>query len=181
MKDNLNISKIEEEDPSKQLKNKTFPSISLPNQQGNLLRLNRADTFRMVIFFFSMTGRPDRCLPKNWNSIPGAKGCTYEVCSFRDNYDKIISLNTIPLGISTQTIDDNKEMSSRLNIPFDILSDEQLNLKGLLKLPFFLIDKKEYLKRLTLIVEKNIIIKVFYPIFSVEKHISEVLEWLKKN
>ena len=128
-----------------------------------------------------MTGRPDRTLPDNWNNIAGAKGCTKENCYFRDHYDDIICMNALPIGISTQTVGDNKEMSSRLNIPYDILSDEKLELKNLLKLPIFSINEKEYLKRLTLIVEKNIIKKVFYPINELDKHIDDVLKWLKKN
>ena len=31
----------------------SLPSISLPNQFGNLLQINRKDTFRLVIYFFS--------------------------------------------------------------------------------------------------------------------------------
>ena len=49
--------------------NRTLPSISLPNQDGNLLKLNRYDTFRIVIYFYSMTGNPDKKLPKNWHQI----------------------------------------------------------------------------------------------------------------
>ena len=165
----------------KHLKNKSFPNISLPNQEGNLLRLHRIDTFRMVLYFFPMTGRPDRPLPSNWNNIPGAKGCTYETCLFRDNYDQIIGFNAVPIGISTQTVDDNKEMTTRLKIPYDILSDEKLELKTALNLPMFTLHKKNYLKRMTLIIEKNIIIKVFYPIYNVDKHVEEVLKWLQKN
>ena len=165
----------------KHLKNKSFPNISLPNQEGNLLRLHRIDTFRMVLYFFSMTGRPDRPLPNNWNNIPGAKGCTYETCLFRDNYDQIISFNAVPIGISTQSVDDNKEMTSRLKIPFDVLSDEKLELCNELKIPTFSLDSKIFLKRLTLIIEKNIIKQVFYPINRVDKHIEEILKWLKEN
>lgn len=163
------------------LKNITIPDISLPNQQGNPLRLNRLDTFRIILYFFPMTGRSDRPLPDNWNSIPGAKGCTYETCSFRDNYDALIKLNAIPIGISTQGINDNKEMTSRLDVPYDVLSDEKLELKNLLNLPIFLVNKQVYFKRLTLIVEKNTIKKVFYPIFRIDKHIDEVLKWLTEN
>lgn len=170
-----------DKEDAKHLKNKSFPNISLPNQEGNLLRLHRFDTFRIVLYLFPMTGRPDRPLPNNWNNIPGAKGCTYETCLFRDNYDQIISFNAVPIGISTQSVDYNKEMTRRLKIPYDILSDEKLDLKTALNLPMFTLDKKNYLKRLTLIIEKNIIIKVFYPIYTIDKHVEEVLEWLAKN
>ena len=67
--------------------NSTLPEILLPNQDDNLLKLHRHDTFRIILFCFPMTGHPDHPLPKNWNIIPGANGCTAQHCSFRDNYD----------------------------------------------------------------------------------------------
>ena len=181
MSDNSNTSIPENEDDINTLKNKNFPNISLPNQDGNLLNLHRLDTFRMVLYFYPMTGRPDRPLPNNWNNIPGAKGCTIQTCSFRDKYDELISLNTVPIGISTQDIYDNKEMTTRLNVPYDVLSDEKLELNTKLNTPTFSVDSKIFLKRITLIVEKKIIKKVFYPINNINKHIEDVLKWLKEN
>lgn len=55
-------------------------------------------------------------------------------------------------------------MTSRLAVPYGIFSDEKLELKNLLNLPAFLIYNKCYLKRFTLIIEKNIIRKFFYTI-----------------
>ena len=49
------------------------------------------------------------------------------------------------------------------------------------KMPHFETGNKIYFKRSTLIVEKNIVKKVFYPIFPPNKHINEVLQWLKEN
>ena len=141
MSDNSHRSILENEGVMNTLKNKNFPNISLPNQDGNLLNLHRLDTFRMVLYFYPMTGRPDRPLPDNWNNIPGAKGCTIQTCSFRDNYDEIIKLNAVPIGISTQSIDYNKEMTNRLRVPFDVLSDEQLKLKNAINLPIFWLPK----------------------------------------
>ena len=181
MSDNSHRSILENEDVMDTLKNKNFPYISLPNQDGNFLNLHRLDTFRMVLYFYPMTGRPDRPLPDNWNNIPGAKGCTIQTCLFRDNYDEIISLNAVPIGISSQSVDDNKEMTSRLKVPYDVLSDEKLELCTKLNIPTFFVDSKVFLKRITLIVEKNIIKKVFYPINDINKHIEEVLKWLKEN
>ena len=181
MSDYSNTSNSENGGDMDTLKNKNFPKISLPNQDGNLLNLHRLDTFRMVLYFYPMTGRPDRPLPDNWNNIPGAKGCTIQTCSFRDKYDEIISLNAVPIGISSQSVDDNKEMTSRLRVPYDVLSDEKLELCTELNIPTFLVDSKVFLKRITLIVEKNIIKKVFYPINDISKHIEEVLKWLKEN
>ena len=166
---------------SDHLLNMKLPEISLPNQDGRILSLNRRDTFRLVLYFYPMTGNPNKPLPKNWDNIPGARGCTPETCSFRDNYDELINLNSIPVGITSQKIDHNKEMTERLKIPFDILSDSSFELTKLIKLPTFSIDKKIFIKRLTIILEKSVIKKVFYPIFPPDLHINDVLEWLKKN
>ena len=181
MSDNSNTSISKNYSDMNTLKNNNFPNISLPNQDGNLLNLDRLDTFRMVLYFYPMTGRPDKPLPDNWNNIPGAKGCTMQTCLFRDSYDEIISLNAVPIGISTQSVDDNKEMTNRLKIPYDILSDEKLELSDALNIPTFSVESKIFLKRITLIVEKKIIKKVFYPINDINKHIEEVLKWLKEN
>ena len=163
------------------LSNSSIPDISLPSQDGNFLKLNRSDTFRLVIFCYPMTGRPDSPLPKNWNLIPGARGCTPQNCSFRDNYDNLIIANALPIGVSTQSIADIKEMTMRLQIPFDVVSDQELILASAINLPIFFIDDKKFLKRVTMIVEKSVIKKVFYPIFPPNTHINEVLEWLNKN
>ena len=181
MSDFSNTLISEDKDFTKHLKNKCIPAISLPNQEGNLLRLHRLDTFRIVLYFFPMTGRPDKALPENWKSIPGASGCTSQTCSFRDNYEEFIILNSIPVGVSTQSIEDIKEMVNRLNVQYDVLSDESLKLSNLLNLPTFSINNKCYIKRLTLIIEKSVIKKVFFPIFPTNKHIIEVLKWLKTN
>ena len=128
-----------------------------------------------------MTGNPERLLPKNWNNIPGARGCTAQTCSFRDNYDKFTSLNAIPIGISTQTVVEIKEMTKRLFVSYDILSDEKLILAKLIKLPTFQIGTKKYFKRVTMIVEKSLIKHIFYPIFPPNLHFKDVIKWLKSN
>ena len=158
-----------------------LPLVSLPNQDGNLLKLNRTDTFRLVIYFYPMTGNPNKMLPLNWNKIPGATGCTLENCDFRNNYENFIELNSLPIGITTQSIDDIKEMTLRLGIKYDVLSDSNLKLTKKLSLPTFSVNNLIFIKRLTIIVEKNIIIKVFYPVVDINKHVNKVLEWLKKN
>jgi len=176
-----NLPKLEQDGACDHLLNSTIPDISLPTQDGNLLKLNRFDTFYLVVFCYPMTGHPDRSLPKNWNLIPGVRGCTPQNCSFRDNYDNLIKANALPIGVSTQSFSEIKEMTMRLHIPYDVVSDQQLIFASAINLPTFSIDNKKFLKRVTLIIEKSVIKKVFYPIFSPNTHINEVLDWLNKN
>ena len=41
------------------LLNSRIPNISLPNQDGNELKLNRNDTFRIILYCYPMTGSPN--------------------------------------------------------------------------------------------------------------------------
>ena len=72
-------------------------------------------------------------------------------------------------------------MTVRLFIPYDVVSDSELKFSKLMDLPNFKINNSVFIKRLTLIIEKSIIVKVFYPIFPPDLHIYEVLDWLEKN
>ena len=128
-----------------------------------------------------MTGNPQKSLPPNWNNIPGALGCTLQTCSFRDHYDDLVKCNAIPIGLSTQSVPELKEMATRLYIPYDVVSDSELKFSKLMSLPTFKIKKFVFIKRLTLIIEQSVIIKVFYPIFPPDLHIYKVLNWLKNN
>ena len=136
--------------------NQDIPEVSLLNQSGNYLKLNRNDTFRIVLYCFPMTGHPKKILPVNWDNIPGARGCTSQTCSFRDHYDDLIKLNAIPIGMSTQTVNDLKEMTKRLNVPYDVLSDASLEFTNKMRLPTFRVKDSIYIKRLTIIIEKSI-------------------------
>ena len=66
MSDHTKLHIPKDYEPNNYLKYTSIPNISLPNQEGNLLRLVRSDTFRIVLYCFPMTGRPDRPLPNNW-------------------------------------------------------------------------------------------------------------------
>ncbi len=48
-----------------------------------------------------MTGQPNVDLPEEWEQIPGARVCTPQSCSFRDNYQ--ITINTVNMKILTVT------------------------------------------------------------------------------
>ena len=72
-------------------------------------------------------------------------------------------------------------MTVRLFIPYDVVSDSELKFSKLMDLPNFKINNSVFIKRLTLIIEKSIIVKVFYPIFPPDLHIYEVLDWPEKN
>lgn len=155
-----------------------LPCIGLSSTDGTIVNLNDLKS-RWVIYVYPMTGRPDVSLPDGWDGIPGARGCTPQSCSFRDHYRELNDLGTGVFGLSTQASEYQREARDRLHLPFELLSDNQLQLKSAMRLPIFVVERMELYKRLTLIVEDHKVIKVFYPVFPPDQNADQVLTWLR--
>jgi peroxiredoxin len=67
---------------------------------------------------------------------------------------------------------------ARLHLPFEILSDANLELTRALKLPTFDIAGMTLIKRLALILRDGEIEHVFYPVFPSDRNAGDVLAWL---
>ena len=57
-------------------------------------------------------------------------------------------------------------MTTRLRIPYDVLSDQELLFTEKMKLPTFSVGKNKFIKRLTLIIEKSISLSIWCAIMS---------------
>jgi peroxiredoxin len=154
--------------------------IALPSTDGATVELaSLAGLF--VIYIYPMTGRPGVPLPDGWDGIPGARGCTPQSCNFRDHYTELTALGSGVFGLSVQDSEYQREARDRLHLPFQLLSDRSLQLKSALRLPTFRVNGLELYKRLTLIIERGKIEKIFYPVFPPDKNAEEVLAWLKQH
>ena len=164
---------------ARHLKGMAVPDLELPSTSNRRVNLAKVAAPRFVLYAYPMTGRPDRKLPQGWDEIPGARGCTPETCGFRDHHEDLAKLGAEVFGVSTQDTAYQQEMVKRLEVPFEVLSDEHLALARALKLPTFTVEGMTLLKRLTLVVSGTRIEHVFYPVFPPDKHAEEVIAWLK--
>jgi len=163
------------------LNNFIIPEIKLLSTSVDEIDLSKLNGLS-IIYVYPMTGQPNVALPKGWDEIPGARGCTPQSCSFRDNFLELKKLNIENIfGLSSQTTKYQKEMSERLHLPYPILSDEKLVFANALKLPTFKVDNMNLIKRITLIINNNKIIKYFYPVFPPDQNVNDVIFWLKKS
>ena len=165
---------------AKHLAGMRVPSIALgstANRRVNLVDLARE---RTVIYCYPRTGAPGQPVPKGWDQVPGARGCTPESCGFRDHYHALQALHVRVFGMSTQSTEYQRKAVERLHLPFEILSDADFAVTNALRLPTFEFDGVRLLKRLTLILSNGKIEKVFYPVFPPDKHAEEVIAWLSR-
>ncbi len=158
---------------------KRLPDISLRSTVREEINLSQIKDLWVVIYFYPMIGVPGVALPNNWDQIPGARGCTPQSCLFRDLYGKFIQQNAVLYGVSVQSTPTQHESKTRLDLPFDLLSDPELKMGHFLKLPTFKVNSQEFFKRVTVVVKNGVIKKVFYPIFPPTKNPQEVLDWLQ--
>lgn len=157
-----------------------LPAVTLTSTSGTSVNLSELAEWS-VIYCYPMTGRPDLPLPHGWDEIPGARGCTPQSCAFRDHHAELRKLGASLYGLSTQATDYQKEMVKRLHLPFDILSDAQLQFCRALTLPTITVEGTPLLKRLTLISFSSIIRQVHYPVFPPQEDAARVISWLEKH
>jgi peroxiredoxin len=176
-----NLPRPKDDGGARHLTGMAIPDLELPSTQNRRVNLSKVSAPRLVIYAYPMTGRPDRQLPQGWDDIPGARGCTPETCGFRDHHKDLANLHAEVFGVSTQDTPYQQEMVKRLEVPFEVLSDEQMAFARALKLPTFTVDGMTLLKRLTIVAGSGRIEHVFYPVFPPDKHAEEVIAWLKRH
>jgi len=175
-----NLPVPEDDGAAEHLRGARLPSVPLPSTTGNVVDLSSLEG-RTVVYCYPMTGRPGRDLPQGWDEIPGARGCSPQSCSFRDHHAELRNFGVQVYGMSTQDTDYQAEAAERLHLPFELLSDEDLEFATALGLPTFEAEGAVFLKRLTFVAKDGLVEKVFYPVFPPNKNAEEVIEWLSQN
>lgn len=176
-----NLPRPKDDGGARHLKGIALPDLALPSTRNRQVNLSKLTAPRIVIYCYPMTGRPDKALPAGWDDIPGARGCTPETCGFRDHHKDLATLGADVYGVSTQSTEYQQEMVKRLEVPFEVLSDEHFAFTNALQLPTFAVEGMTLLKRLTLVARRGAIEHVFYPIFPPDTHAEDVIAWLKRN
>ncbi len=164
------------------LPGRTLPELTFPATDGTDITLDTVSTGRWVLFVYPLTGDPGVDMPRGWDQIPGARGCSQEACGFRDNLAALREYDAEHvLALSSDDARYQQDLVARLQLPYPMLSDPQLRLAAALDLPTFQANGRTLYKRLTLVVDGLTIEHVFYPIFPPDTHAGEVLDWLRTH
>ena len=140
-----------------------LPQFKLPNQDGKVVDIQDFKKEVLIIFFY----------PKNFT-----RGCTKEVCNFRDNYEAITMAGAVIFGVSADSPGSHKNFKEKYHLPFDLLSDmgnqvrRQFGVEGTF---FNLIPG-----RATFIFVNGILAKAFNMQFQAERHVEEALKALEQ-
>ncbi len=84
------------------------PDFSLPDQNGQLVKLSSFQGQRVVIYFYPKDDTP---------------GCTKEACNFRDTWETFQDHQIKVLGISKDKANTNLKFINKYQLPFTLLTD----------------------------------------------------------
>ncbi|ANM30857.1 hypothetical protein ABI59_16650 [Acidobacteria bacterium Mor1] len=87
---------------------KKAPALTLPDTDGNKVKLADFAGKNVVVFFYPKDDTP---------------GCTKEACGFRDLYKQIEKQNAVILGVSPDGPESHQDFIDKYKLPFTLLCD----------------------------------------------------------
>src|SRR5688500_474728 len=84
------------------------PSFTLPSTSGKRVSLGDFAGRKVVLYFYPRDDTP---------------GCTMEACDFRDQHPRVLASGAVVLGVSGDKLAAHEELRSKLEPPFELLSD----------------------------------------------------------
>ena len=93
--------------------NDIVENFTLQNQDGKTVNLTDFKGSPVVLFFYPRADTP---------------GCTIESCGFRDAFEKFQKQGIVVLGISRDTVKDQKKFQVKYDLPYDLLADPDMTL-----------------------------------------------------
>ncbi|MEM8804556.1 MAG: peroxiredoxin [Cyanobacteria bacterium P01_G01_bin.38] len=158
-----------------------LPNQALPSTLGESVNLSVLSGWS-IVFTYPRTGVPGQpALSDDWNRIPGARGCTPQICGYRDLANDFVALGVRIFGLSTQTTTYQQEMVERIGVHFPVLSDHDLLLTKILSLPTITVAGHVLLRRMAWIVHNGVIETVFYPVFPPDACAERTLAWARAH
>jgi peroxiredoxin Q/BCP len=85
--------------------------FTLQNQDGKTVHLSDYKASPVVLFVYPRADTP---------------GCTIESCGFRDAFEQFQKAGIVVLGISRDTVKEQKKFKEKYSLPYDLLADPEM-------------------------------------------------------
>lgn len=86
------------------------PFFEGTDQNGKLVKLDDFKGKKLVLYFYPKDNTP---------------GCTKEACSFRDNYNDMISRGFAVIGVSADSEKSHLKFAAKFELPFPLIADTE--------------------------------------------------------
>ena len=88
------------------------PDFSLPDKDGNTIRLSDFQGKKVVLYFYPKDNTP---------------GCTRQACAFAASYEQFKARDIVVIGISKDSAASHLKFAQKYDLPFILLSDPELH------------------------------------------------------
>ena len=143
--------------------NTLAPDFTADTDGGGKITLSENKGKWIVIYFY----------PKDSTS-----GCTTEACNFRDNYERLSTLNAVILGVSPDSVKSHDNFKAKQELNFSLISDTN---KSICESYGVWVEKSMYgkkymgVERSTFIIDPEGNIKKIYRKVKVNGHVDTVI------
>jgi peroxiredoxin len=156
------------------------PQLRLPASDESEQDPVTHDAWTVLYCFPGAFAPAPNAYPRNWRDVPGASGCTLESTTYRDHAATFAEAGTAVRGVSTQRPDQLEAFAQHADLPFTLLSDQDSRLSAALRLPTFRAAGQLRLKRLTLILDSDRLIRsVQFPIADPAASVKDALDTIQ--
>ena len=146
------------------------PAFSLPDQQGNIVKLRDfRDRANVVLYFYPRAMTP---------------GCTVQACAIRDSREELAELDTVVLGVSPDPVKRLQKFVDKEELNFTLLGDEDHAVAekyGVWGLKKFMGRESMGIRRTTFIIGKDGRLKHIMDKVKTKTHHDDVLAWLREH
>ncbi|CDG18119.1 putative peroxiredoxin bcp [Xenorhabdus doucetiae] len=145
------------------------PQFSLPDQDGETIKLSDFKGQRVLVYFYPKAMTP---------------GCTVQACGLRDSMDELKNINVEVLGISTDAPEKLARFVEKETLNFTLLSDvdhqvaEQFGVWGEKK---FMGKTYDGMHRISFLINPHGEIEHVFDKFKTSEHHQVVLDYLKQH
>jgi len=147
--------------------NQPVPDFELPATSGKTFRLSAAAGKSLVVYFYPKDNTP---------------GCTTEGQQFRDAYADFIQLGCDIVGISRDSIKSHENFKSKMDFPFELLSDADetvCKLLGVIKMKNMYGKQVRGIERSTFVFDSRGVLQREWRGVKIPGHVQEVLAFIR--
>lgn len=144
-----------------------IPDFELPSTGDKVFSLSKASGKNLVIYFYPKDDTP---------------GCTTEGQQFRDAYSEFAKLDCDIVGISRDNIKSHENFKTKMNFPFELLSDSDeavCKLFDVMKMKNMYGKQVRGIERSTFVLDAKGTLQREWRGVKVPGHVQEVLEFVK--
>ena len=143
------------------------PDFELASTGNRMFKLSAELGNPLVLYFYPRDNTP---------------GCTTEGQEFRDLHGEFTRRGCAVYGVSRDTLKSHQGFKSKMNFPFELLSDSEetvCNLFGVMKMKNMYGKKVRGVERSTFVIDREGVVRREWRGLKVPGHAREVLEFIK--